>query len=40
MSAMLRRAAEEIFADELVALAKSDQRERPANWKIDRKSVV
>ena len=40
MSAMLRRAAEEIFADELVALAKSDQRERPANWKMSPQAVV
>ena len=40
MTAMLRRAAEEIFADELVALAKSDQRERPANWKMSPQAVV
>ena len=40
MTAMLRRAAEEIFADELVALAKSDQRERPSNWKMSPQAVV
>ena len=40
MTAMLRRAAEDIFADELVALAKSDGRERPANWKMSPQAVV
>jgi len=40
MTAMLRRAAEDIFADELVALSKNDQRERPANWKMSPQAVV
>jgi MoxR-like ATPase len=40
MSDMLRRSAEEIFADELAALAKGDDRARPANWKMSPQAVV
>ena len=40
MTAMLRQSAEDIFADELAALAKSDERERPANWKLSPRAVV
>lgn len=40
MSDMLRRSAEEIFAEELVALAKGDDRVRPANWKMSPQAVV
>jgi len=40
MTAMLRSSAEEIFADELAALAKGDDRERPANWKMSPQAVV
>ena len=40
MTAQLRRSAEEIFADELAVLAKDDQRERPANWKMSPQAVV
>src|SRR5690349_14351267 len=40
MTAMLRSSAEEIFADELAALARGDDRERPANWKMSPQAVV
>ncbi|MBP0578462.1 AAA family ATPase [Labrys sp. LIt4] len=40
MSDMLRRSAEEIFAEELAALAKGDDRARPANWKMSPQAVV
>jgi MoxR-like ATPase len=40
MTAMLRQSAEDIFADELAALAKSDKRERPSNWKLSPQAVV
>jgi len=38
--AQLRRAAEQIFAEELAALAMSDDRARPANWKLSPQAVV
>lgn len=38
--AQLRRAAEQIFAEELAALAKGDDRARPANWKLSPQAVV
>src|SRR5262245_39757828 len=40
MTAMLRQSAEDIFAAELSALAKSDEHERPANWKLSPRAVV
>jgi MoxR-like ATPase len=40
MTGMLRRSAEDIFADELAALASADKRERPANWKLSPDAVV
>jgi MoxR-like ATPase len=40
MIAMLRQSAEDIFADELAALAKADKRERPSNWKLSPQAVV
>ena len=40
MTATLRQSAEDIFADELAVLAKSDERERPANWKLSPQAVV
>lgn len=40
MSDMLRRSAEEIFAEELAALTKGDDRVRPANWKMSPQAVV
>src|SRR5215472_5392634 len=36
----LRRAAEELFADELAAIAAEDERPRPANWKLSPQAVV
>jgi len=38
--AQLRRSAEEIYAGELAALAKGDDRQRPANWKLSPQAVV
>jgi MoxR-like ATPase len=38
--AQLRRAAEQIFAEELAALAKGDDRARPANWRLSPQAVV
>jgi MoxR-like ATPase len=40
MTTMLRQSAEDIFAEELAALAKKDERERPPNWKISPQAVV
>jgi MoxR-like ATPase len=40
MTTMLRQSAEDIFADELVALARKDDRERPPNWKLSPQAVV
>lgn len=36
----LRRAAEDIFAHELAALEKGDDRERPTNWRMSPQVVV
>lgn len=38
--AQLRRPAEQIYAGELAALAKGDDRPRPANWKLSPQAVV
>lgn len=38
--AHLRRPAEEIYAGELAALAKGDDRPRPSNWKLSPQAVV
>lgn len=38
--AQLRRPAEQIYAGELAALAKCDDRPRPANWKLSPQAVV
>jgi MoxR-like ATPase len=38
--AVLRRPAEEETADELVALAREDDRPRPPNWKLSAQAVV
>src|SRR5262249_18424536 len=40
MTAMLRQSAEDIFANELAALAKADKHERPPNWKLSPHAVV
>jgi hypothetical protein len=40
MTTMLRQSAEDIFAEELAALAKKDDRERPPNWKLSPQAVV
>jgi MoxR-like ATPase len=40
MTAQLRRSAEELFAEELVALDKGDAHERPTNWRLSPKAVV
>src|SRR5215510_897259 len=40
MTTMLRQSAEDIFAQELAALAKKDDRERPPNWKLSPQAVV
>jgi len=40
MTTMLRQSAEDIFAGELAALAKKDDRERPPNWKLSPQAVV
>jgi MoxR-like ATPase len=40
MTTMLRQSAEDIFADELAALAKKDDRERPPNWKLSPQAAV
>ena len=40
MTTMLRQSAEDIFAEELAALAKADKRERPSNWKLSPQAVV
>jgi MoxR-like ATPase len=36
----LRRQAEDIFGGELAAIAKGDEKERPANWKLSPQAVV
>lgn len=38
--AQLRRSAEEIYAGELAALGKGDDRARPSNWKLSPQAVV
>jgi MoxR-like ATPase len=38
--AQLRRPAEQIYATELAALAKGDDRTRPANWKLSPQAAV
>jgi MoxR-like ATPase len=38
--AQLRRSAEDIYAGELTALSKGDDRARPANWKLSPQAVV
>ncbi|AIC30647.1 MoxR-like ATPase protein (plasmid) [Rhizobium etli bv. mimosae str. IE4771] len=38
--AQLRRPAEQVYAGELAALAKGDDRPRPANWKLSPQAVV
>jgi MoxR-like ATPase len=40
MTAVLRRPAEDVFADELAALARADDRERPPNWKLSPQAVA
>src|SRR5262245_53267987 len=40
MNTMLRQSAEDLFAQELAALAKEDKRERPANWKLSPQAAV
>jgi MoxR-like ATPase len=40
MTTMLRQSAEDIFAEELAALAKKDERERPPNWKLSPQAAV
>jgi len=40
MTTVLRQTAEDIFAEELAALAKKDERERPPNWKLSPQAVV
>ena len=39
-AAQLRRAAEDLFADELEALGREDERPRPANWRLSPRAVV
>jgi MoxR-like ATPase len=39
-SQQLRRAAEDLFADELAALARTDDRPRPAGWLLSPRAVV
>src|SRR5579883_2976664 len=39
-TAILRHSAEQIFADELAALARGDDRPRPPNWKLSPQAVV
>src|SRR5882757_9939009 len=36
----LRRAAEDLFANELEALSREDDRTRPANWRLSPRAVV
>src|SRR3977135_4073189 len=40
MTTVIRQTAEDIFAEELAALAKKDDRERPPNWKLSPQAVV
>lgn len=39
-TAILRQSAEQIFADELAALTRGDDRPRPPNWKLSPQAVV
>ena len=38
MSTLLREHAEQQFADELAALAESDTRTRPPQWRLSRRA--
>jgi MoxR-like ATPase len=40
MTTQLRRSAEELFAEELAALDRGDDGERPTNWRLSPKAVV
>jgi len=40
MTVLLRQSVEDVFADELAALAKGDERERPPNWKLSPQAVA
>ena len=40
MSTILRQHAEQLFAEELEALQKTDSGKRPANWKLSPQAVV
>ncbi|MGO1080095.1 ATP-binding protein [Inquilinus sp. CA228] len=40
MTDTIRRSAEDIFAEELAALARGDSHERPENWKLSPRAVV
>jgi MoxR-like ATPase len=40
MTAMLRQSVEDVFADELAALATGDERERPPNWRLSPQAVA
>jgi hypothetical protein len=40
MTDTIRRSAEDIFAEELAALARGDGHERPENWKLSPRAVV
>src|SRR5215468_8720630 len=40
MTTMLRQSAEDIFAEELAALEKADDRPRPPSWKLSPQAVV
>jgi MoxR-like ATPase len=40
MTTMQRQPVEDIFADELAALAEDDKREHPTNWKLSPQAVV
>ena len=40
MSAVLRLPAEQIYASELDALAKSDDAQRPAGWRLNRNTLI
>src|SRR5437867_10113171 len=39
-ASQLRQAAEELFAGELEALGREDERVRPANWRLSPRAVV
>jgi len=40
MTTVLRQTAEDVFAEELDALVKKDDRERPPNWRLSPQAVV